>query len=300
MSSWHSYPSVFALGHKMIEELFLDPVVIQEKVDGSQLSFGMFGGELKVKSHHKEIIIGGHDKMWNLAIETIERIRDKLHDGWTYRGEYLMKPKHNVLAYNRVPVGNIVIFDINDGEESYLPPENVAFECGELGLEYVYTFGKYFIHNTDEIKELLDRESFLGGTKVEGIVFKNYNRFGRDKKALMGKYVSEAFKEVHQKEWKANNPGRVDTVIQIIDELKTDARREKAVQHLKEKGELEQSPKDIGKLMAEVKADIEKECKEYIIDRLYKNSIGHILRGVVSGFPEWYKNKLAENQFKGE
>ena len=41
-TSWHSYPSIFALGHRALAELFLDPVVVEEKVDGSQFSFGLF------------------------------------------------------------------------------------------------------------------------------------------------------------------------------------------------------------------------------------------------------------------
>lgn len=34
-TSWHSYPDSNALGHKYLTELFLDDVVIEEKVDGS-------------------------------------------------------------------------------------------------------------------------------------------------------------------------------------------------------------------------------------------------------------------------
>ncbi len=41
-----------------------------------------------------------------------------------------------------------------------------------------------------DLYALLEKESILGG-KVEGIVVKNYARFGKDKKVLMGKYVSE-------------------------------------------------------------------------------------------------------------
>jgi hypothetical protein len=40
MSSWHSYSSIYALGHKALAELFMEPVLIEEKVDGSQFSFG--------------------------------------------------------------------------------------------------------------------------------------------------------------------------------------------------------------------------------------------------------------------
>ena len=57
MSSWNSYPKIYALGHAYLKELSLDPVIVEEKVDGSQFSFGLINGELKCKSHRKELIL---------------------------------------------------------------------------------------------------------------------------------------------------------------------------------------------------------------------------------------------------
>jgi hypothetical protein len=42
MTSWHSYPKLYAMGHRAIADLLLDDVIVQEKVDGSQFSFGLF------------------------------------------------------------------------------------------------------------------------------------------------------------------------------------------------------------------------------------------------------------------
>ena len=118
MSSWHSYPSVYALGHMAISELLLDPVIVEEKVDGSQFSFGRFDGDLKLRSKGKDIIPDAPEKMFQKAVDTVMAL--DLVDGLTYRGEYLSKPKHNALAYERVPKGNVIIFDINTAEEKYL------------------------------------------------------------------------------------------------------------------------------------------------------------------------------------
>jgi hypothetical protein len=148
------------------------------------------------------------------------------------------------------------------------------------------------------VQTFLERESILGGSKIEGVVLKNYAQFGGDKKVLMGKYVSESFKEVHKKEWGENNPKQGDIVIRLITMFKTDARWSKSVQHLFERGELENSPRDIGKLLIEVKSDIKKECTEEIKDTLYSWAIDAILRGACDGLPEWYKGRLLESQFK--
>lgn len=50
MSSYKSYPKVYNLGHSAIKDLFHDEVVIQEKLDGSQFSFGIVDGEFRRRS----------------------------------------------------------------------------------------------------------------------------------------------------------------------------------------------------------------------------------------------------------
>ena len=295
MTSWHSYPSIFALGHRYLKHLFDDPVLVEEKIDGSQFSFGRFNGELRIKSKGKEMLVDAPEKMFQKAVDTVKELN--LHDGWTYRGEYLSKPKHNALAYDRVPKGNVIIFDINNAEESYLSYEDKQAESNRIGLETVPIIYQGNEVTQELIKTWLETTSILGGQKIEGVVIKNYKQFGKDKKVLMGKFVSEAFKEVHKSEWKEANPGQGDIIQRIIYMLKTPARWNKAVQHLQESGQLENSPKDIGKLINEIKTDIIKECEGEISETLYHWAIGNILRGVVSGAPEWYKEKLMEEQF---
>ena len=295
-SSWHSYPSIYQLGHRAIENLFDNDVLCEEKIDGSQISFGVFDGILKVRSKGKEIIVDAPEKMFAIGVENIKTL--DLKDGWTYRGEFLNKPKHNTLCYSRIPVKNIIIFDINRGEEDYLSPQEKKEECDRIGLECVPLLYQGKIDNPAFIHKFLERESILGGIKIEGVVIKNYQLFGKDKKVLMGKYVSEVFKEVHDKEWKHENKTGKDIIRSIIEYLKTEARYNKSIQHLKELGELENSPKDIGKLLVEIKNDIKKECEEEIKEKLYIWAHGHIERGVIAGFPMYYKEYLLKEQFK--
>ena len=35
-----SYPKVYAIGHRAIGDIFKDTVLVEEKIDGSQFSFG--------------------------------------------------------------------------------------------------------------------------------------------------------------------------------------------------------------------------------------------------------------------
>lgn len=301
-SSWHSYPSIYSMGHRAVKELLLDPVLVQEKVDGSQFSFGRFdtpdGPVLRCRSKGAQIQVDAPDKMFAKAVDYVKSVGLFLVPGWTYRGEFLAKPKHNTLLYDRVPKNHIVIFDINSNEEEYLSDAIVKKEAERLDLETVPIFYSGVVETLDQFRALLAHESFLGGQKIEGVVVKNYARFGPDKKALMGKFVSEHFKECHAKEWKVGNPTKADVVAKLIETLKTPARWEKAVQHLREAGRLTDSPQDIGLLFKEVPADIEKEEIEFIKEKLYDWAKAQIMRGVTAGLPEWYKEKLLALQFE--
>lgn len=295
----NSYVKIWNLGHAYLRELFLDDVIVQEKIDGSQFSFGMYNGELKVRSKSVEIMVGNEQSegMFKQGIAFVQSIKDQLVDGWTYRGEYLQKPKHNVNAYDRIPTGHIILFDINTGQESYLNYDEVVEEGKRIGLETVPLLFQGKIEDPTQLLKLLERVSVLGGSKIEGFVIKNYKRFGIDGKVLMGKHVSEAFKEVHSKEWKVSNPRQNDIVALLAEKYTTAARWHKAVQHLKERGELTDTPKDIGPLMKEVNLDVRAECEAEIKQALFDWAWNSIARKLTNGLPEWYKQELMKKQF---
>ena len=300
MTGIHGYPNVYAIGHKAIDGLFSSDVTVEEKIDGSQFSFGVIDGELQCRSKGKPIIVDAPEKMFAMAVASAKNLETLLKPGWVYRGEYLQKPKHNALEYARVPASNIIIFDICPSLESYLSHAEKFGECARIGLECVPLLYQGRVENMDEMLAFLERDSILGGTKVEGIVVKNYNLFTPDKKVAMGKYVREDFKETLAKEWGKANPSRGDILERLIAHYKTEARWQKAVQHLREAGTLEGSPRDIGALIKEVPADILKECADEIKNDLFEYFWPKIQRATVGGLPEWYKRELAKSAFEGK
>ncbi len=300
MGNIPSYPSVYNLGHRAIEGIFAEPVHLQEKVDGSQFSFGVLEGEVRARSKGRQITVESPDAMFKSAVETVYELEDTLHPGWIYRGEVLSKPHHNSLEYSRVPKGNVILFDIStDAGERYLTPQEAFEESVRIGLEFVPYLGLVKITSPEQFLEFLERDSCLGGCKIEGVVAKNYDRFCPDKHVMMGKYVSEAFKEIHDKSWGDRNPSNKDIDAIIIDNFRTEARWEKVVQHLRDDGRLLDEPKDIGPLIKELNDDILGD-EEMIKDQLFKHHWKTISRGLARGFPEWYKGKLLERAFPGE
>ena len=299
MSSWHSYPKIWNMGHAQVKDLFKDPVLIEEKVDGSQFSFGFIDGKLRCRSRGQELNVDAPERMFIPAVETAQRLQaeGKLLDGWTYRGEYLSKPKHNVLAYNRIPKACIILFDVNTGQESYLSRAEKEQIAADLGLEIVPKLFEGVVTDQTMFEQLLSRESYLGGPRIEGVVAKSYGKFGADGHALMAKYVSEEFKEKHGKEWKKIAPGQGDIIETLVANYKSEARWAKAVQHLREAGKLTDSPRDIGPLIREVQSDVLAESESEIKQQLFDWAWPRIERSIIARLPEWYKARLLDAQF---
>lgn len=289
-----NYPKVLNYGHRFTKGVLSENNHAEEKLDGSLIRFGVFNNELKVSSKSANIDIDSPPNLFAKGVEHIISIQDKLTPEYTYVGECFKARRHNTLTYDRVPNNHIMLFEVLDPYGNPFPYNIKSGMAFDLGLECAAYLGKG-IKTLEEAKKLLDNTSTLGGTKIEGIVIKNYSIVTPDGKFGLTKIVSDEFREKHIKSWKANNPTGKDIVGQLIEELKTEARWMKAIQHLKERGELEESPRDIGNLLKEINLDIIEEEKEYILEKFWNTYKKDILRGCTVGFAEWYKNKLLES-----
>jgi len=292
-----AFPKILHLGHKQIKDIFDGEVEITEKVDGSQLGFGKINGELFVRSKGKEQDLDNPDKMFEGAVEFVKTIADRLPDNIVLYGEWLSKPKHNILAYDRTPKNGIALFGVYNPEtQEHAGMDTISEWAERLGVDTVPLLFKGEA-NTQTALDMVDKtDSFLGGQKIEGVVVKRYTPWmfmGNIPLTVMsGKYVSEKFKEVHARDWKKEHTGKGKLEV-AISQYKSGARWNKAIQHLRESGELTGTPVDIGRLIKEVRLDITLEEKENIKEELWDIYKDDFLRNAVFGLPEWYKKKLA-------
>lgn len=288
-----SYPKVYYYKHAWVkDEILLDPVLVEEKIDGSQFSFWVDSKGLHCRSRSAEIDLDNPQKMFEEAVKYVKSIKDLLVKDWIYYGEVLESNKHNVLKYDRFPPHHIIGFDIDTGDQSFLSYEEKQEEFKRIGL---ITVPKIYYGKLDSIADLeksLYIPSILGGN-IEGFVIKNYFRFGKDKKILAAKIVREEFKEAHREAYKTFTIK--DRISSIADKYKTKARWDKAIIHLKELGILQNKPSDIGFLLKEISADVLLECKEDIKEDLFNEFWKDIIKEITKGFPEYYKEKLGEN-----
>lgn len=300
MSHTAAYPKILHVGDKQIAELFDDTVEITEKVDGSQFGFGLVNGELVCRSKGQEIDQDNPDKLFRDGIEYIRSIKDKLPDNVFFYAEYLQKPRHSTLAYDRIPTNHFALFGVLNMETrdmcDYDAIQAWSKQLDIDAIPLIYS-GK---SNPEEMLKLLDTKSFLGGQQIEGVVVKRYEPWlflGTILLPVMaGKYVSERFKEVHQRDWTKLNTGKGQFEV-LKSNYRSESRWNKAIQHLRDAGTFEGTVRDIGRLISEVQRDIVEEEKENIKDQLWKLYSADILRGSTAGFVDWYKIRIAKGEF---
>jgi hypothetical protein len=298
-----SFPKIFAIGTEYIKDVFRDEVEITEKVDGSQFAFGVIDGEFYMRSKGKQIFPEAPEKMFIKACDYVYSIQEKLPNNIVYYCEYLQSSKHNVLQYKRHPKNYLLLFGVSDNMGKFVSDyESIKTYAEEIDIETVPLIYHGKIEDAQNLLKLLENESILGDTKIEGIVVKNYSQpfllGGQPIPIMMGKFVSEKFKEVHRTKWSGEFTSKGKWVT-FMESFRTEARWNKAVQHLNERGELENAPRDIGKLLKEVNLDIIEEEKENIKEFLWKEFGKAVLRKSTAGLPEWYKEKLLKNGFEG-
>lgn len=298
------FPKILHIGDKQIEDLFEGVVEVTEKIDGSQLGFGKVNGRLFVRSKGRELDLDNPDGMFEKAVEYVKSIEDKIPDNCTFYGEYLQKPKHNTLAYQRIPKNHIALFGVYNYEtKEFHRYSHIQDWADKLGVDSVPVL-KVGKCNPEEVLKLVENKvSYLGGQNIEGVVVKAYKPWlflnQIPLSVMSGKYVTEKFKEVHSRTWKQENTGK-GKLEMAVSRYKSEARWNKSIHHLRDDGRLTGTPKDIGPLIKEIKEDVVNEEKEAIKDQLWGIYGDQFTRAATEGFPEWFKSKLALGEINGE
>jgi hypothetical protein len=278
-------------------------VEVTEKVDGSQFVFGLGDdGALTIRSKGQVLDAENVPGMFLSGYRYVLGLHEqnRLVPGVTCWCEYLDKPKHNTIAYERTPTNGLMLFGAAVGGEFLDDAGERQGLADALGIDAAPVLETGSVPPSLDVPawldKLLDTDSYLGGSKIEGVVIKNYARtvmVGDVALPLVsGKYVSEAFKERHQKRWRSEET-RGGRWASVMASFRTEARWEKAVQHLRDDGRLTDAPQDIGMLIKEVVRDITDECEADIRDALWREFKGELFKESTRGLPEWYKRRLA-------
>jgi hypothetical protein len=281
---------------KIRDKCFLDGTVdqtnceITEKIDGSQISWRKKNGELSIYSKNYQIYpsLKPVQKTFKPAVTYLLSICDKIAVGYIYYGETLATPRHNVIRYSRIPNNNLVLWAVNDLPlNKWLNQFELKHEAKSLSIEYLIPL------NTEEDPV---NESCLGGV-IEGVVYSYLINNSRD--IIKFKKVNEAFYEIRQQSKENKNllrGAQTDTWGEFKNRFKTEARWNKAIQHLRDQGVLENKESDIGLLCKETMCDILLEEEKTIQDFFNKTFRKELLKHAITGLADYYKNYLIENK----
>lgn len=286
-----SHEKIYRLGHKETQELFAGGYVeVTEKLDGSQIGFGIFHHQLEIRSKSVPInytVMDSVPKMFRPAVEHILSIQDRLEPGFRYYGETLATKRHNKLCYDRVPKSHIALFSVINNNGDYLTCDFrklVAdkLECDVVPLLYNgHTFDKIMIN------ALMASTSGLGG-KIEGIVARNYTT------NTIAKLVTDEFAEKIQKQ--RTTKTYEERINELFSQYYTQARWDKAYQHLSEAGLLKNDFSDLGALIKEVNIDTMNEEEEELREAVWQIYRKKFLKELTYGINKWYDQKLQNQQ----
>lgn len=293
-----AFPKIFALGQIYIKYILQDYIEITEKIDGSAFSFAKLGGQVHMRSKRAVIHKNMADQMFDKAHDYVLSVQDRLVDEKIYYVEYLRKPKHNTIAYERIPMNGMALYGVSDHASGAFVSEyaDLAEYAVNIGIDVVPLLYLGKLATVESLKGLLDRKSVYGNVDIEGIVIKNYERSMEIAEKffpiMCGKFVSEKYKEVSG-DWKRDhtNVGRWEGYKKAF---RTEARWIKAIHHLRDDGSLDNAPSDIGNLIKEVQRDITDEHKSEIQEFLWNHFGKEVLRISTAGLPEFYKTYLME------
>lgn len=235
MSEYRKYPKIHRLGKEETDGILDTEVVIQEKVDGANISIFQLDGKIRCGTRTRML---PEDESFNGFQEAVRSNSNLAMYFSRYPeiilyGEWLVK---HTISYPDEAYRKIYLFDIYDGlNGKWLSQDEVRAEAKFLGLEYPHVFatGKLSVN---EIKE------FVGKSKIapagEGVVIKSdtfISKFGDHEYA---KLVHEKFKESNAIVFGGNNK-HSDTYweMYVVNKYCTVARVQKIMQKLQSESE---------------------------------------------------------------
>jgi len=233
-----------------------------------------------------------------------------LNPNYTYHGEALCRPKHNVCIYERTPKNYFILFDIFDNiSNKYVSPEIKKLEADRVGFEIVQTFYQNDDPNQnpyDICKNLIDQienqkiNSCLGGTP-EGIVLKHHD-FNKNGKSVATKLklVTTKFKERHSIKQPKVQLSSDEFLTSLGNSFCTEARFHKSYQHLVEDNSINPSnlqKNDKNKILKELDKDFDKEYKDELKELLYVEFSPLLKKLAREGAGNWFtKTYLSEEK----
>nr|UDO47421.1 hypothetical protein [Pandoravirus massiliensis] len=289
---------------------------IEEKIDGSQLSFQRRGDTVEFRNRSKVVPAEALGNWcYANAARAIARVAARLNPAYTYHGEAVCKRRHNVVAYAGTPLRFWICYGIYDGERHLARPDMEA-ECARLGLECVQVLyaneDPEAFDPTPKVLEIVARieagqvESCLGGNTIEGVVVKHgaaWHARSKAYKPIQFKHVTAAFKERHGERRPhlaaLDAESLMDYLVKLGSNFALPAVYQKAVQHIREGASNEAPTISVASVKREVERDIQKENGQDIDEAILEAFRPIVMHHATAGIASWMaqqENLLATDE----
>lgn len=242
-----------------------DRIIIQEKIDGSNVSFQYDSETDSLQCFSRNQILSAENTLrgyydWVQKLDK-ELVRSVLGDRLRMFGEWLVK---HTVKYPEERYNTMYCFDVFDTENKcWLPQNDVKSLADKLGLNYVPVFYEGEFTAWEDYKYLIGKTE-MGGEIGEGIVIKKQNNLSDD--VAYTKIVHERFKEVWKKVRRHSESFEEKQEKKRLEELTetvvTPARVEKILYKLVDEGILPEdfSMKDMKTVYKNLPLEVYKDC----------------------------------------
>ena len=212
------YDSIPRYGKQGTRDILGTEVVVMEKLDGANASFGIIGGELKMFSRNQEL------NEYNTLRGFYDWVRQNINQNLLfpnkiYFGEWLVP---HTVQYKKEAQCEFYLFDIYDVKtDTYLDWNTTVQAAKRLGLRTPEVFFRGELHSMTDVDKYIGQSELTDIPNTgEGIVVKDYE--GQQ----FVKIISDKFKET--KSIKQPSLDRTD-IGTLIDSVLTPQRVEKLI-----------------------------------------------------------------------
>lgn len=255
MTTHIPYPKIYSLDKEETEGLLSEPVIIQEKIDGANLSIWYDQTTDSIFVGSRTQIVGTNliKEGFRWAVEYVNAhtgIKELLQNHPTYRlyGEWLVK---HTINYPQEYYNKFYLFDILT-PDGWLPTQLTIDLAKHYNIHHPHTFHEW-IATLDTIKEYAGK-SVLGNITGEWVVIKRddfINKFG-DRRH--GKYVIESFKEKNNIVF--GNTTSESVEIEFVVKTITQPRLMKLINKIEQNDNVKISKKQTGQILGMMWYDI--------------------------------------------
>lgn len=280
MSEYRSYPKVHRLGKEETDGILEFEVVVQEKVDGANISIFQHEGKLRCGTRTRML---PEDESFNGFQEAVQSNLNlamyfSRNPNNILYGEWLVK---HTITYPDEAYRKIYLFDIYDTvQNKWYSQEDVQAEAEFLGLAYPHVFmvGKV---TEEQINEFVGKSAIAPAG--EGVVLKYadfVNKFGDHAYA---KVVHQKFKESNAIVFGGNNKhSETYWEMYVVNKYCTTARVQKIMQ----------------KIQSETEKRLDMEHTSQIAGTCYHDMITEEIWEIVKKVPELNFKKLQSLSYK--